>query len=167
MVYEEFKTLCPNLIIFFTILGFASFIIQSRVRFTEKYDAAYWSWAYSVSQYVLGEKAERGMSDNELYAYAGWHYIRGGDPIGVNFDHPPLGKYLLGLSIVLFNNPLAIFIPIGASLLIVFNLLALKLFQNKLIAFVSVLIFSFDPLFREHLTTTLLDLPLVLFFCLP
>ncbi len=61
-------------------------------------------YKYSQSQYVVGEAGEK-ISDSDLYEYAGRAYVQGDDPTTINFEHPPLGKYFLGLSWMLFGNP--------------------------------------------------------------
>lgn len=53
---------------------------------------------------VISGLKKKVISDAQLYAYAGYEYIHGSDPTLLNPEHPPLGKYLIGLSILAFGN---------------------------------------------------------------
>jgi predicted negative regulator of RcsB-dependent stress response len=55
--------------------------------------------AYGESQYVLGDKSNQKIDDGTLYTYAAEAYFKGEDPTTINFEHPPLGKYVFGLSL--------------------------------------------------------------------
>lgn len=101
------------------------------------------------------------IGDDILYTYAGWEYIQGKDPTLLNAELPPFGKYLIGLSIVLFNNQniFALFSIVFA--LFAFYLLNTQVFKNKLYAFIPVVLLSLEPLFYTQMKTTLLD---VLYF---
>lgn len=62
----------------------------------------------------------KGIGDDGLYAFAGYYYLfQGGDVSAVNFEHPPLGKYLIGVSIFLFGNENVINIIYFALILII------------------------------------------------
>src|SRR5476651_258491 len=61
-------------------------------------------YEYSHSQYVFGDKDTVQASDETVYAYASQDYLHGNDPTQINFEHPPLGKYLFSLSEVIFHN---------------------------------------------------------------
>lgn len=98
------------------------------------------------------------IGDDLLYTYAGWEYIQGKDPTLLNAELPPFGKYLIGLSILLFNNQNIFAILSGVFALAAFYLLNTRIFKNKLYAFIPVLLLSLEPLFYMQLKTTLLDL---------
>ena len=67
------------------------------------------------SQYV--NKHPKGWIPDEIaFSYAGGKLIKGTSPILVVPDAPPLGKYIIGLSTVLFNND-SVVIPIFAIFL--------------------------------------------------
>lgn len=54
-------------------------------------------------QAVLQEIKSREISDAQLYEYVGYVMLTKHD-LSINREHPPLGKYLIGLSIVLWKN---------------------------------------------------------------
>ena len=105
---------------------------------------------YEISQYVK-EKDAAWIADEILFAYAGWHYVNGGNPILVNPENPPLGKYLVGLSIKFFDNekiPSLVFAPLSLFSLYLLSRLFLK--KNWLALF-PVAIFGWGKLFQEQL----------------
>jgi len=106
------------------------------------------------------------MGDAELYAYAGWRQIKGDDPTKINTEMPPLGKYLLGLSIFLFSSPNVGAPIIGGLLLIVLYLFSKRVLKDETLALLPVLTFAAGSLFLEELTISMLDLPFTLFICL-
>lgn len=152
----------------FLILSFFNILFYLyiyRFYFTSRYNHALTSFKYDNSQYVKGPLAKLSIGDDGLYALAGYYYfIQKGDVSNVNFENPPLGKYLTGLSILVFGNERVISVIYGFLLLFVTYKLANKLFSNSKIALLSVLLMSLSPLFIDQLTSSLIDLPTTLFF---
>lgn len=143
------------------------FVFDNKSFFLRSFDPAYFADLYSKSQYVLGSKSQGGIGDDGLYAFAGYYYLfSGGDVSSVNFEHPPLGKYLIGLSIFLFQNENVINLIYFGILLFTLYRLARSIHFSSLQAIGSVLLFSLDPLFLDHLLRSQLDLPFTLFFTL-
>jgi len=97
------------------------------------------------------------IGDDGLYTYAGWIYIHGHDPTTINAEVPPFGKYLIGLSELVFHNQNIFALVSTLFLLVALYLLNTVLIKDKLLAFVPIVLFSFDPLFYTQLNTTLLD----------
>jgi len=117
---------------------------------------------YEISQYVKGEGATW-IADEILFAYAGWKYIHGGNPILLNPENPPLGKYLIGISIYLFNSEKLPTLLFSFLSLLSFYLLAALVLKNKYLALLPVVLFSWGRLFQEQLVF----LPLFELFALP
>src|SRR3989338_6950130 len=86
---------------------------------------------YFLSQDITHEVPGKRLflSDEDVYTATGYLYIHGEDPSQFNFEHPPFIKYLFGLSIVLFNNPLIIQVVLGALTLASLYILGLRLFK--------------------------------------
>src|SRR3990167_9345765 len=138
------------LAIVITSLHLINFWHINLERLKRPFDPDYFSGLYSTSQYVLGEKSKGGIGDDGLYAFAGYYYFfQAGDVSSVNFEHPPLGKYLIGLSIFLFNNEIAIGIIYFLLLLFVTYQLG-RLFIDKFQALIPPALLVFDPLFLDH-----------------
>lgn len=159
--------LAKRLHILLLILTVASLLFhtwQHRERYLRPYDYEYFGKLYSESQYVKGELSQGGIGDDGLYAFAGYYYIKGGDISQVSFESPPLAKYLIGLSIVLFGNELIINIFYAIWLLIVVYFLAFSLSQNPLISALATFIVGIDRLITGHFIISLLDLPMTVLF---
>lgn len=110
----------------------------------DKYDLL--KSAYYSSQYV--QKKNPGIiPDSALEAFAGGAFLKGLDPILIIHDQPPLGRYLISLSILLFDNAEAIpaFLLI-ASVVGIF-LLARIVLGNLFLALIPLGVFINEPLF--------------------
>src|SRR3990167_7825817 len=152
------------LAIVITSLHLINFWHINLERLKRPFDPDYFSGLYSTSQYVLGEKSKGGIGDDGLYAFAGYYYFfQQGDVSAVNFEHPPLGKYLIGLSIYLFDNELFINLVYFMLLLIVTYKTG-RLYLDKSAALLPLCILLVDPLFLDHVIRSQLDLPFTLFF---
>lgn len=159
------KKILITLILFFTTFKLSLFLWINKIYYLEKFDPIYYSTLYSHSQYVLGPLSKYGIGDDGLYAYSGYYYLfQKGDVSNVNFEHPPLGKYLIGLSELIFKNENTINILYFGILLLLTYKISLLLKHNKLLGVFSVLLLSSDKLFMDNLLRSLLDLPFTLFF---
>lgn len=112
--------------------------------------------AYYTSQYVT--KINPGIiPDQTMEAFAGGAFIRGANPILIVYDQPPLGIYLIGLSVILFDNSLTTsVILLTFSALGVF-LIAKESLKNRFLALIPLAIFINEPLFLN----TMINLPLI------
>lgn len=147
-------------------LNFLIQIIPNLKLFTAPYDSAYWENRYLESGWAKGWASSENIGDAELYAYAGWKAVTGSDPTLINPEQPPLGKYLIGLSIIVFRNPVVISIIYGLLLIFVTYLISKQLIKDDLLALIPAVLLSFDGLFKENLITSMFDLPFALFISL-
>lgn len=88
------------------ILGLVNVLYHINInidKYMVKYDPAWHEKRYLESQWRV-PFSEKGISDAELYTYSGYKYIKGENPILLNPEQPPLGKYIIGLFIHLFGN---------------------------------------------------------------
>lgn len=111
---------------------------------------------YFTSSYILGDKADHTLSDADLYVVEGNMLInQGKDLEKLTPGHPPLGKYIIGLSQKIFNNPFVFqYVSFTLVLLLVF------LLSNSP---VLTLLLSFEPLLVSQIDKTLLDTHLLVF----
>lgn len=107
---------------------------------------------------VLNPAEQISIGDDGLYTFAGYKYIHGQDPTLMNAEIPPFGKYLIGLSILVFKNQNYFGIITGVVVLIGLYFLNLAIFKNKLFALIPTTLFSLEPLFYTQLQSTYLDL---------
>jgi 4-amino-4-deoxy-L-arabinose transferase-like glycosyltransferase len=115
---------------------------------------------FEHSQYVVGwqDKGLRVMADQHIYALAGWFYAHGASPLVANPEHPPLGKYLMGLSATWFGNFLTA-CRAGAllAILLIFSF-ARRVLGDPLSALVASGLFLNTQLFSDYTFQTYLDI---------
>ena len=158
------KKVISFLLIFLALINILKFWSSNASLFFIKFDSIYFSNLYAHSQYVLGPNSENGIGDDGLYAFAGYYYFfQKGDVSVVNFEHPPFGKYLIGLSILLFKNELVINVFYFTILLLITYRLS-RLYLDKFLSFIPMVLVGTDPLFLDHTIRSQLDLPFTLFF---
>lgn len=121
------------------------------------YDYQYWESKYLNSQWII-PGSKNLLGDDGLFAYAGYEYLKGLNPILINSETPPFGKYLIGLSINLFNNQNIFALLCGLICLILLNLLSQAITSSKTLSLFIVFIFSLEPLFYTQFSAPYLDL---------
>ena len=139
-------------------------ILANFLIYTIPYDYQYFARRYADSQYPRSSLGTYIISDYDLYSYAGYYYITGGEVSRVNFENPPLGKYLIGLSVVLFKNQLAVNIFYVIFYLVVTYCLGIAILKDRTVASLAVLFLSFDPYISQALFVPMLDFVSGLFF---
>lgn len=137
-------------------------IYFQRAIIFQKYNVAYWKDRYEHSQYQL-PISQRAIGDSGLYAYAGYRLIQGDDPFSINVDKPPLGKYLIGLSIYLFGTPMIYAIVFSFGSLLLLYVLAKQLTHNTTLSLFITLMTSFDAFIFTQMYDSLLDISQLFF----
>ncbi|HVF69618.1 MAG TPA: hypothetical protein VNA13_03570 [Xanthomonadales bacterium] len=156
-----------NLRIFLAIAlisGIALNLLLAVLPVKEKYTSRdYWSRfpelkkTFNSSIYV--DKKGDFIDDEIIYSYAGGAFINGVSPILINPETPPLGKYLIGLSILFFKNENIIILFSGITSLFLLFLIGKQLFSSNITALIPPLILSFEPLFKnQFVRAPLLDI---------
>jgi hypothetical protein len=158
-------------IIFIIFLGIVIFNVVSTVwSLRVKYFSSdYWQRfpalkkTYLSSQYV--NKHPVGWSPDEtIEAYAGGAFIKGINPVYVLPDTPPLGKYLIGLSALLFNNENTVILLCSILSLILLYALSYQIFRSSVLALGPPFLLSFEPIFKNQLVyAPLLDIIQLIF----
>src|ERR1035437_2626340 len=105
------------------------------------------------------------LSDGDLYAYAGWLYVHGADSSVIHDAHPPLGKYLVGLSILATGNQFIGSLAFGVLGLALFGYLALRLTNSVIASAIATALLSVDQTYWELSRDSLLDIYLFFFVC--
>src|SRR5688572_24032326 len=81
------------------------FLFTNKHVFLQKFNPEIAQKRYQESSYGR-TKASYILSDEELYATEGYFLVeQNRDLHNLTPGHPPLGKYIIGLSIKLFGNP--------------------------------------------------------------
>lgn len=122
--------------------------------------------SYPSSQYMKKNNPSI-MPDQTLESFAGGAFLKGMNPILIVHDQPPLGRYILSLSILLFDNPntIMIFLFFLSGLGVFF--IARLILRVTLISLIPLAIFINEPLFlSKFYYTPLLEpiqLPFIIF----
>ena len=153
-------------LLFILFIGIIILNVGSTIwKFKAKYlSSNYWQnfpaleKIYLNSQYI-SKNPPGWVPDEVVFSYAGGKLIRGENPILIIPDAPPLGKYLIGLSTVIFNNDSIATLLSAVLSLVVLYLLSFQIFKNKTIALLPAFFLSFEPIFKNQLIyTPLLDI---------
>ncbi len=153
------RKLLTWILVVLLMVNLISYLIVNRNAYTSPYNHEKFSQYYKNSQYV--NPAQENliiMGDNTLYAFAGTEYLKGINPIEINFEHPPLGKYLIGLSTAFFHNENVIMLVFGVFSLWWLFLITKNLTKNTNLSLFTCLIFSFNSIFKAQLNLSMLDL---------
>ncbi len=164
----KFKILNPKLIekIFFLILLIVIFFNVGNLIWSqrEKYTSSNYSKSYSELERVYYNsiyKNKKGtwLPDETLYSYIGGALVKGKSPIFLNPEVPPLGTYLIGLSILIFDNQHVVILFFGILDLYLIFLLGKQIYSSKITPIIPVFLFSLEPIFKNQLIyTPLLDI---------
>jgi hypothetical protein len=131
---------------------FGWLVYQNRNKYTPDYWQRYQTLktVFEGSQYMMKDW-KFWIPDETVYAYAAGAYAKGANPILVESTQPPLGKYLLSLSVLLFNNENVIVALFWLFFLIGIGEMTYLLSKNSIVAIISVLFVTFESLFTNQL----------------
>ncbi len=142
------------------IFNLASVIFLQRDKYLS---SNYWQRFPSLKKAyydsIYANKKGGFIPDEVLYSFNGGALIQGVSPILINPEIPPAGKYIIGLSTLIFKNEHTI-IPIAGILsLVLIFLLGRQIFSNNIIALLPPFFLSFEPIFKnQFIYTPLLDI---------
>lgn len=99
------------------------------------------------------------IADEVVFRYASGAYVRGVDPILINSEHTPLGKYFIGLSYNLFQSDAQVIVLFGVLTLTSFWFLSKQILKSNAWSILPLTFFSFQSLFlNQFRVTPLLDI---------
>jgi len=120
-------------------------------------------FAYEDSQYA-NLLFKYWIPDGPVNTYAGLAYVKGVSPILIAADTPPLGRYLIGIFGLLFNNENILTLIVGGISFYLLYLLGRQLLLQKLLALIPPMLVSFEPIIKSQFVyTPLLDLMQLMF----
>jgi hypothetical protein len=131
-------------------------IVANRAQLFSRFDESYWQDKYEQSHWKL-PLSPRVIGDDGLYLYEGYRLIHGGDLLSANAEVPPLGKYLIGASIMVFGNGYLYGFFVTSLLVLLTFFLARKLFRGTVPALWISLLLITDPLITNQFTLTMMD----------
>ena len=105
--------------------------------------------------------------DEVVYTVSGYNLVTGRN-IFMYLEHPPLVKYLIGLSLVLFgfSSPVARLSSIVLGAATVYLTFKIAREEKESIRLLSAVVLGSTPLFASHSTMATLDIPLTFFVTL-
>ncbi|MEM3595562.1 MAG: phospholipid carrier-dependent glycosyltransferase [Candidatus Bathyarchaeia archaeon] len=98
------------------------------------------------------------FSDDKLYALAGWLYVHGASPDTINFEHPPLGKYIIGFSEVLSMNQVLLGFTLSILTLIIVFLISRRVLSNLPISLLAPFLLTMDRLYIDFSSSSMLEI---------
>ncbi|MCL5069284.1 MAG: glycosyltransferase family 39 protein [Actinobacteria bacterium] len=130
-------------------------------NYSERYD--YLKKTYYSSQYV-NKNMPNIIPDQAFEAFLGGAFIRGGNPILFVHEHPPMGRYIIGISILIFNNDSTVILPLMLISVLGIFFIAKIVLQNSFLSLIPLAIFVNEPLFISKLEIAPLIEPIQLTF---
>jgi 4-amino-4-deoxy-L-arabinose transferase-like glycosyltransferase len=119
--------------------------------------APLWGVYYTSYQQRYNLGGEGALLDSQVYALAGWDYVHGIPPDKINFAHPPLAKYIIGSSELVFNSENLLSVVFGVATLVAVYLIARKILPTYF-ALVPTFILAFDRMFLWLSSSSMLDI---------
>lgn len=140
----------------------ANILINGQLFFDHK-SFAQLEDLYSRSQYVRGDAKQVILGDGDVYTYAGTRYVQGADITSINFEHPPLAKYLYGLSFSITGMQNWVLVPMLILTPLLMWLLSTELFTNRKFRWLSIVLLLTHTAYISNSTQTMLDFPSMFF----
>lgn len=154
------------LLLLFTFYYILDPVVKNWEKFSEKFDPKLYEKKYLQSQWVI-PGSKNPISDEELYTYAGYKYINGTNPILINAETPHLGKYLIGISILIFKNQRIISLIIAILSLAVIGHILYESTKSLLVSSMAIFLTSSQTLFIDQIIhSPQLDIFQLFFFLL-
>lgn len=155
-----------NKIPLFVLIIYIFFLFfHSLSLFRKPFDAKYWKDKYEQSQWK-NFISNRTIGDDGLYTHIGYQLMQGADPTRDNAEMPPLGKYLIGVTIKLLNNQNIFGMISYLTMIFVFYLLIKQYLHSSFWQYLLMLAFAIDPLVTQQHTIVMLDAIYVTFILL-
>lgn len=145
------------------ILSAAANIFFNRQMFFDHKTFAQLEDLYARSQYVLGDAKQVILGDGDIYTYAGARYVQGESVTSINFEHPPLAKYLYGLSFSIAGIQNWILVPMIIFTPLLMWHLSAQLFVNHWFRWLSIALLLTHTAYISNSTQTMLDFPAMFF----
>ncbi len=140
------------------ILTITFFLLSNLHTFSDTFDPRISEQKYLNSQWIEGDAGKNvPIGDSGLYAWAGWEYVHGINPILINPEMPPMGKYIIGLGLLTLHRPAVIGLIFNGFALLSHFFLAKEVVKNKWLAITSTALLSTEPIMRNLLNLTMLD----------
>jgi hypothetical protein len=166
--FSLYSLFCVALFIAILLQPISKLYSQGDSFFSRGYSSQYdlFKKAYYGSQYV--KKNNPGiMPDQTLESFAAGAFLKGINPILIIHDQPPLGRYMLSLSILLFDNPNTIMVLFFFLSALGVFLIGKSILKDTFLSLIPLGIFINEPIFlNKFYNSPLLEpiqLPFIIF----
>jgi hypothetical protein len=146
-----------SIIICSILLLVAAVCWLNRANFVTKFDYEYVRTFYDHSHWTV-PATQRRMGDALLYQIAGYELVTKSSFTEINPEAPPLGKYLIGWSILLTGSALWVNIFLYFFLLFFCYLICLEIFKHSWQRSLTIWLIAWQPLLWQQLFQSMLDL---------
>ncbi len=143
------KYLIPGILIVCTVFNVSFLVYNTRNLYFISYNEKKYELKYNNSQYVIPQ-SKQVIGDTILLSHAGYQYAKGLNPILINPDHPPLGKYIIGWSILLFHNNALVSLVFGIGCMIVVAGIVYISTRSLIASLLALFLTSTDGVLREQ-----------------
>jgi len=166
-IKKRYKIIFVLLLLVILIRPFQLVFENKDYLFSPGYEKQYESYkqAYYSSQFVQ-KKNPSIITDETFRSFAGGAFLKGLNPIMITHDHPPLGNYIIALSIFLFDNPRTIVVFMLVLIGLGIFLIARQATENLLLSLIPLGIFINEAIFLNKLKYIPLVEPIQLPFIL-
>ena len=137
-------------IIIISLVFLSTVVYRNKNLYTTKFDPSIFEKKYNQSQWVI-PNSKNVISDEDLFTYVGYRYIKGLNPILINPETAHLGKYLIGLSIILFKNQRIMSLIVGFLSLLVLSHIVYYSTKSLIASSIAIFLTSINSLFSDQL----------------
>ena len=137
-------------IIIISLVFLSTVVYRNKNLYTTKFDPSIFEKKYNQSQWVI-PNSKNVISDEDLFTYVGYRYIKGLNPILINPETAHLGKYLIGLSIILFKNQRIMSLIVGFLSLLVLSHIVYYSTKSLIASSIAIFLTSINTLFSDQL----------------
>jgi hypothetical protein len=170
VISPQFQNVLLLIGILYVIFRIGTVCFQNKDKFlTGYYTEDYYKMLESLflqSQYRQKNPTSI-IPDEVVFSYAAGAYMQGIDPIRINAETQPLGKYIIGASILFFKNDTLVIPFFGIVSLIAVWMLAKSVLKNNVLAIIPVAGLVSEKLFLDQFRIVplmdIIQLPFILF----
>lgn len=160
------KNIITFILFAIAIFNIAYTVIQNWSHLSTPFDPEKYEALYNKSQYVIA-RSKHVIGDSTLLSHAGYQYAKGLNPILINADHPPLGKYIIGFFTVAFNNNHVVSIIFAFANLLLLCFIIYQASRSLYATSIGAFVFSTDTILKEQIIDSpLMDIVQVFFLLL-
>ncbi len=154
------------LFLLLALINLAIPVSQNWSLFTEKFNPKLYEKEYNNSQYVIPQ-SKTPISDETLISYAGYRYATGMNPVLINSDHPPLGKYIVGWVTLLTGNNRIVSLLFALGNIIILAAIIYQVTGSATMASLGIFFLTTDSMFIDQIIhSPILDIIQVFFLLL-